>query len=65
MYFKLEGLPGTSQESNALQSGSNVRRLKKGSSIGAAKIAWQVALAARKVASAAGVSFLFARVSLC
>jgi hypothetical protein len=49
----------------ALESGSNVRRLKERSWIGAAEIAWQIALAARKVTSAAGVSLLFARVSLC
>jgi hypothetical protein len=40
----------------ALQSGSNVRRLKERSRIGAMKIAWQVASAAGKVASAAGVT---------
>jgi hypothetical protein len=49
----------------ALESGSNVRRLKERSWIGAAEIAWQVASAARKVASVVRVSFLFARVSLC
>jgi hypothetical protein len=40
----------------ALQSGSNVRRLKERSWIGAAEIDWQVALVAGEVASAAGVT---------
>jgi hypothetical protein len=49
----------------ALESGSNARRLKELSWIGAAEIAWQVTSTARKDVAAAGVSFLFARVSLC
>jgi hypothetical protein len=40
----------------ALQSGSNVRRLKERSWIGAPEIDWQVASAAGEVASAAGVT---------
>jgi hypothetical protein len=40
----------------ALQSGSNVWRLKERSWIGAAEIDWQVASAAGEVASAAGVT---------
>jgi hypothetical protein len=40
----------------ALQSGSNVRRLKERIWIGAVEIAWKVASAAGKVASAAGVT---------
>jgi hypothetical protein len=40
----------------AVQSGSNVRRLKERSWIGAVEIDWQVASAAGEVASAAGVT---------
>jgi hypothetical protein len=39
-----------------VQSGSNVRRLKERSWIGAAEIDWQVASAAGEVASVAGVT---------
>jgi hypothetical protein len=64
MYFKLDYLEFLGK-ALALESGSNARRLKELSWIGAAEIAWQVASDAKKDAAAAGVSFLSARVCLC
>ena len=64
MYFKLDYLE-LLWKALALASGSNARRLKELSWIGAAEIAWRVTSDARKDGMASGVSFLSARVCPC